>query len=226
MIVNDLSKYRGIAKPSNYMNQYDKKLPEKPIIGVDQTFERKKISCHYDIKRISELSESQKQRINQITNVAFDQGPVDYLSGFDNKSILSFAYDDQDIWGVAMSEIKTYDADPNYAYPSMIYLHSIAVHPEARGNGLCKGLVKKLKLYYHKEKPSVPLYLNVRTSKNNPNIGGIKCYRKHGFRVVPVPPIERSDGPNFFMVCDPKKKRKSKKRTQKKRSKKKRRSMK
>ena len=62
----------------------------------------------------------------------------------------------------------------------------------------------------------MPLYLNAATSKNNPNIGGIKCYRKHGFCVVPVPPIERSDGPNFFMVCDPKKKRKSKKRNTKK----------
>lgn len=227
MIENDISTHQKYPEKSNYMNQYDERLPdknlayekrpEKPILAVDQTFESKKLSCHYDIKRIGELSDSQKQRVNQITNIAFDQGDIDYVSNFDSQNILSLAYDDQDIWGIAMGEIKTYDADPNYAFPTLINIHSIAVHPEARGNGLCKGLVKKLKLYYHKEKPSSPLYLNVRISKNDPNIPGMKCYRKQGFRVVPVPPLDRSDGPNFFMVCEPKKKRKSKKRTKKKR---------
>ena len=105
---------------------------------MDSTFERK--NCrHYDIKRISEGKLILKRRLNHM-NVAFDQGAVDYLTSFDDQSIISYAYDSEALWGIAMSEIKTYDADPNHAYPTLIHLHSIAVHPEARGNGLCKGV--------------------------------------------------------------------------------------
>ena len=50
----------------------------------------------------------------------------------------------------------------------------------------------------------MPLLFKCQDLKKYPNIGGMKCYKKQGFRVVPVPPLERSDGPNFYMVCEPK----------------------
>jgi ribosomal protein S18 acetylase RimI-like enzyme len=194
------------------------KMPEKT------SYERKIVSCDYetmslqDIKKDSQLT----QQLTKICNISFDQGDMSYLDNFPAETILSIAFDKQDrtAWGLAIAELKTYDVDPKYVSPQQFHVHSIAVHPEARNNGLCKGLTKALVKHCRKQYSKAPIYLNVRVTASNPNIGGIKCYQRNGFRFAGVPPEKRSDGVNFYMVNESvrqKTRKKSRKQTRRKR---------
>ena len=204
--------------PENVPENMPETVPEKT------SYERKIVSCDYetmslqDVKKDSQLT----QQLTKICNISFDQGDISYLDNFSGETILSIAFDKQDrtAWGLAFAELKTYDVDPKYVSPQQFHVHSIAVHPEARNNGLCKGLTKVLVKHCRKQYSKAPVYLNVRVTASNPNIGGIKCYQRNGFRFAGVPPEKRSDGVNFYMVNEPvgrKTRKKSRKQTRKKR---------
>tara|TARA_B100000900_G_scaffold365777_1_gene341261 strand:- start:10 stop:663 length:654 start_codon:yes stop_codon:yes gene_type:complete len=197
-------------------------IPEK--MSEKTSYERKIVSCDYetmslqDIKKDSQLT----QQLTKICNISFDQGDMSYLDNFSAETILSIAFDKQDrtAWGLAFAELKTYEVDPKYVSPQQFHVHSIAVHPEARNNGLCKGLTKALVKHCRKQYSKAPIYLNVRVTASNPNIGGIKCYQRNGFRFAGVPPEKRSDGVNFYMVNESvrqKTHKKSRKQTRRKR---------
>ena len=99
--------------------------------------------------------------------------------------------------GLAFGEIKHFECDPASGIPEMVHLHSISVDPEFRGQGFCKGLVREMIRYCGSSRP---MYLNVRMSRETPNVNGVRCYEANGFKVVGVPPVMREDGPNFYMV--------------------------
>uniref|UniRef100_A0A6C0F665 N-acetyltransferase domain-containing protein n=1 Tax=viral metagenome TaxID=1070528 RepID=A0A6C0F665_9ZZZZ len=194
------------------------KIPDKI------SYERKIVSCVYETMTLQQVTSdlSLTQRLTKICNISFEQGDIPYLDNFSADTILSIAFDKQDrtAWGLAFAELKTYDVDPKYVSPQQYHVHSIAVHPEARNNGLCKGLTKALVKHCRKQYPKAPIYLNVRVTASNPNIGGIKCYQRNGFRFVGVPPEKRSDGVNYYMVNEPvrqKTRKKSRKQTRRKR---------
>ena len=167
-----------------------------------------KMSCSFETTLLSDAisDDAVKARLDEICNIAFKRGSGGYVENFSGSTRISVARntDDNQLYGVAFAEKKSYDdADPAYVSCSQYHVHSISVHPDARKQGLCKGLMKALIRYCKAADPKTPLYLNVRISKTDPNKGGIRCYERFGFKIVAVPPVMREDGPNFYMVLDP-----------------------
>jgi ribosomal protein S18 acetylase RimI-like enzyme len=197
---------------------------EIPATKGSSVVQPRKVSCRYHTVRLSQVCEESQRvtRINEICNTAFQREVgSSYIEQFSKDTLISLATDTSDstIWGVAFAEAKQSRSDPKYLPNEMFHIHSICVHPVAQKNGLCKGLVKSIVHQCSKQNPRASMYLNVRVTKGNPNIGGIKCYRKHGFRFVGVPPTDRDDGPNAYMVRDASSRRPTKKsrRTKRKR---------
>jgi ribosomal protein S18 acetylase RimI-like enzyme len=179
-----------------------------------------KMSCTFETQLLSDAisDDDVKARLNEICNIAFKRGSGGYVDTFPGSTRISVARNNHDnqLYGVAFAEKKSYDdADPAYVSCTQYHVHSISVHPDARKQGLCKGLMKALIKSCKTADPKTPLYLNVRISKTDPNKGGIKCYERFGFQIVAVPPVMRDDGPNFYMVLDPSAKKKSTKKTKK-----------
>ena len=98
-----------------------------------------------------------------------------------------------------------------------ILIHSLSVHPDHRGKGYCKVLINKIKQKYS----TTPLCLTVCTDNKNPNIPGIKCYQRCGFKLIDMCHVDNYDGINTYMTYHPKKKHSKKKHSKKKHSKKK-----
>ena len=83
----------------------------------------------------------------------------------------------------------------NNKYKTM-YLHSISVAEEFRGQGLCKKITDE----FIKKFGNHILYLTVRTEPGNENISGIKCYEKNGFIMLPQVYRDHYDGKNNAMI--------------------------
>ena len=153
-------------------------VQESQKVSEKVSYERKIVSCVYETMTLQQITRdpSLTQRLTKICNISFDQGDTPYLDNFSPETIVSIAFDKQDrtAWGLAFAELNTYDVDPKYVSPQQYHVHSIAVHPEARNNGLCKGLTKALVKHCRKQYLKAPIYLNVRVTASNPNIGGIK----------------------------------------------------
>ena len=77
-----------------------------------------------------------------------------------------------------------------------MYLHSISVSEEFRGQGLCKQITDE----FIKKFGNHILYLTVRTEPGNENISGIKCYEKNGFIMLPEVYRDHYDGKNNAMI--------------------------
>ena len=157
---------------------------------------------------LNTLSQTDKQAISKVCNVAFNQ-PVerDYVSMVQKpQTTVSVLRERGVIGGVAFLDHESSNVDPQYSAPSFSHVHSIAISPEFQGRGLCKDLVKPLV----KQFGDKPMYLNVRTTLGNPNVSAIKCYRRNGFEIVPTVNAERPDGPNSLMVRDGSRKKRSK----------------
>ena len=93
-----------------------------------------------------------------------------------------------------------------------MYIHSISVSAEFRGQGLCKKLTGE----FIKKFGNHILYLTVRTEPGSENISGIKCYEKSGFIMLSEVYRDHYDGKNNAMIRLPKNKNKKKnKRTRK-----------
>jgi len=78
-----------------------------------------------------------------------------------------------------------------------MYLHSISVSEEFRGQGLCKQITDEFIKKFGKDHI---LYLTVRTESGNENISGIKCYEKNGFIMLPQVYRDHYDGKNNAMI--------------------------
>ena len=136
------------------------------------------------ICRLNELSYEEKQQVNQIINLGFNH-PIeqDNLS-FMSDNLICLISVEHKIVGISMIEEKT----KNVMKPlssEYLYLHTICIDPQFRGNGLCYYLVKnlvtaKIKIgnrLKHLGK-NMNMYLHVCTSADKPNIPAIKCYQK------------------------------------------------
>ena len=78
-----------------------------------------------------------------------------------------------------------------------MYLHSISVSEEFRGQGLCKQITDEFVKKFGKNHI---LYLTVRTEPGNENISGIKCYEKNGFIILPQVYRDHYDCKNNAMI--------------------------
>ena len=85
--------------------------------------------------------------------------------------------------------------DNQSKYKTM-YLHSISVAEEFRGQGLCKKITDE----FIKKFGNHILYLTVRTESGNENVSGIKCYEKNGFIMLPEVYRDHYDGKNNAMI--------------------------
>ena len=94
-----------------------------------------------------------------------------------------------------------------------MYIHSISVSAEFRGQGLCQKLTGE----FIKKFGNHILYLTVRTEPGRENISGIKCYEKSGFIMLSEVYRDHYDGKNNAMIRLPnnKKKKNKNKRTRK-----------
>jgi len=86
--------------------------------------------------------------------------------------------------------------DVHSKYKTM-YLHSISVSEEFRGQGLCKKITNE---FIKKFGNDHILYLTVRTQEGKVNISGIKCYEKNGFILLPEVYRDHYDGKNTAMI--------------------------
>ena len=84
----------------------------------------------------------------------------------------------------------------NNKYKTM-YLHSISVAEEFRGQGLCKKITDE---FIKKFGKNHILYLTVRTESGDENMSGIKCYEKNGFIMLPEVYRDHYDGKNNAMI--------------------------
>ena len=92
-----------------------------------------------------------------------------------------------------------------------MYIHSISVSAEFRGQGLCQKLTGEFIKKFGKH----ILYLTVRTEPGRENISGIKCYEKSGFIMLSEVYRDHYDGKNNAMIRLPNNKKKKNKRTRK-----------
>ena len=217
---------RGIMDPPDVPDEKTevKDQPETPAKPDTKLEKPLKVSCTYKTVTLGHAkSEGHTKRLNDICNEAFKKAEGPYVENFPESTLVALATDkgDKTIWGLAFCELKEIDSDPTYFSQIQFHVHSISVDQRARQNGLCKGLVGSL-IHACKSKDSkAPMYLNVRVTKDKANIGGIKCYQKNGFQFVAVPPVDRDDGPNAFMVRNPSGFAKSLRKTRRKKDKKK-----
>ena len=172
---------------------------------------------------LEELSKEEKDRSNQVCNLGFPKGyDHDFIISMSNP-IVSILYHSNLIIGICFANIerKTVMKPLSSEY---LYLHTICIDPQFRGNGLCYHLVKNLltarisvgskvgSKVKHLGK-SMNMYLHVCTSADKPNIPAIKCYQKNGFNLIDMIHVDREDGPHTVMIRKkgPTKKTKTKK---------------
>lgn len=97
---------------------------------------------------------------------------------------------------IAASGFGKIDSQEGNKYKTM-YLHSISVAEEFRGQGLCKQITDE---FIKKFGKNHILYLTVRTETGNENVSGIKCYEKNGFIMLPQVYRDHYDGKNNAMI--------------------------
>ena len=98
---------------------------------------------------------------------------------------------------VAASGFGKIDDDQEGNKYKTMYLHSISVAEEFRGQGLCKQITDE---FIKKFGKNHILYLTVRTESGNENTSGIKCYEKNGFIMLPQVYRDHYDGKNNAMI--------------------------
>ena len=101
--------------------------------------------------------------------------------------------------------IDDQDIEKKGKYKTM-YIHSISVSDEFRGQGLCKQITDEFVKKFGKNHI---LYLTVRTEAGKENTSGIKCYEKNGFIMLPEVYRDHYDGKNNAMIRLPSKRNKS-----------------
>ena len=96
-----------------------------------------------------------------------------------------------------IEDLKYLSTDKEGNKYKTLYLHSISVAEEFRGQGLCKQITDEFVKKFGKNHI---LYLTVRTESGNENVSGIKCYEKNGFIMLPQVYRDHYDGKNNAMI--------------------------
>ena len=161
------------------------------------------------------ISDINRNIINQISNMSFPihDNKKDFVSLCKDDSCICILKEKGEVVSVGYLDM----IKKNVIHPltrNYILIHSLSVHPDHRGKGLCKVIIKKIQKKYSK----TPLCLTVCTDKQNPNIPGIKCYQRCGFKLIDMCHVDNYDGINTYMTYYPKKKHSSKKHSSKKKS--------
>lgn len=162
------------------------------------------------LQQLSELSTEDISRCNEIIHGAFSHSPEvstsNYMGGFSLDTLVSMVMKDNTIAGVALAEPRViHNVDTSLMSPIQICVHSIAIDPLYQGLHLCsylvECLVKGIKKTYKdvEQHGEYPVYLNVRVSDTNPNMGAVRCYENQGFRLLDIPLIQKQDGQNAYM---------------------------
>jgi len=185
---------------------------------------KSKIRTTKKICYLEDLTYEERDRCNQLCNLGFPKSyNHDHIKSMSNNTIISILYHNNLIIGICFVNIERKDV----MYPlssEYLYLHTICIDPQFRGNGLCYHLVNNLvtaKLRIgsklkHLGK-SMNMYLHVNTRADKPNIPAIKCYQKNGFNLIDMVHVDREDGPHTVMIRKkgPTKKTKKNKKTKK-----------
>ena len=156
----------------------------------------------FQILKKHNISDMNKQIINNISNLSFPihNNNKDFVSLCKDDSCICILKQAGEIVSVGyLDMIKKNVINP--LTKKYILIHSLSVHPDNRGKGLCKVLVKKIQKKY----PNTSLCLTVCTDKQNPNIPGIKCYERCGFKLIDMCHVDNYDGINTYMTYIPKK---------------------
>ena len=150
---------------------------------------------------------------NTIFNIAFEKNYPDYFQQVAKPdTYICYKYDMNKLNSFCIFDMKSANIDPKFAANQFIYIHSVSVHPDFRGQGLCYQMIKFIiQKYKH-----LPMYLHVRTTMGNPNTHAIKCYQKNNFQLIDCIFSDREDGPNSVMIRYPQKYHKTKKYSKKK----------
>ena len=188
---------------------------------------KSKLRTQNKVCYLNDLTNQEKVRCNQICNLGFPKGSNhDFILTMNNPIVSILMVQQTHIIGVCFVNIET----KNVMKPlskEYLYLHTICIDPEFRGNGLCYHLVRNLLTSKIRIGSSIKhlgkdmnMYLHVCTNNDKPNIPAIKCYQKNGFKLVDMVHVEREEGTNTVMT---RQKGLNKKSKRKKNSKKKRR---
>jgi len=168
----------------------------------------------------TDVDEINKKIINDISNLSFPihDNRKDFVSLCKDDSCICLLKKNTEIVSVGYLDFLTKDVIHPLS-TRYISIHSLSVHPNHRGKGYCKVMINKIKHKYNR----TPLCLTVCTDKKNPNIPGIKCYQRCGFKLIDMCHIDNYDGINTYMTYHPhhKKKKSRKKKTRKKKTRKK-----
>jgi len=165
-----------------------------------------KIRTTKKICYLEDLTTEETNRCNQICNLGFSKGGHrDFMISMSNP-IVSILYHSNLIIGVCFANIERKSVMKPLS-SEYLYLHTICIDPQFRGNGLCYNLVQNLltaKLSIgskvkHLGK-SMNMYLHVCTNSDKPNIPAIKCYQRNGFNLIDMMNSEREDGTNTIMI--------------------------
>jgi len=171
------------------------------------------------------LAEEDKEDINVLIHLGFHKDEEytgkNYVFGDDNKYIVVLM-DGQKIIACAFVTHHKVDVIDNLP-DSFMEINNLAIHPDYRGKGLCKELMKQTLSHVIEGRSvrSFHIRLNVFTDRKEPNIPGIKCYKKMGFKFVPTSIERRQEGVYTDMVYVPKQSKKTKKKKKKKQTRKK-----
>jgi len=161
----------------------------------------------------TDIDEINRKIINDISNLSFPihNNHKDFVSLCKDDSCICLLKKNTEIVSVGYLDFLTKDVIHPLS-TRYISIHSLSVHPNHRGKGYCKVMINKIKHKYNR----TPLCLTVCTAKKNPNIPGIKCYQRCGFKLIDMCHIDNYDGVNTYMTYHPhQKKTKRTKKTKK-----------
>lgn len=184
---------------------------------------KSKVKTQKKICYLSELTPEEIKRSNYICNLGYNKdSEIDFiLSLISINPIVSLLYFQNNIIGICFADVNRKKVMKPLS-KLFLYIHTLTVHPEFRGNGLCFDLVKNLinakitidgKLYHIGK--SLNMLLHVRSNEENPNIAAIKCYKKHGFKLLDMIYETRTDGEINSAMIRLKNSKKSKKKKSK-----------
>ena len=174
------------------------------------------------------VTKEQTDDINYLIHMGFHENePYKHQSYFQPEENVYIITLNDNHKTIAIAFIKKHTVDTYDKLPREYFkIYNLSIHPNYRGYGLCGQLMKHILQTKIDELPLQKHYLtlNVFTSKHNPNVSAIKCYKKHKFQFIPTVIEMRSEGPYTEMMREPnsrktktKRSKKKKKQTKKKR---------
>ena len=173
---------------------------------------------NHRVCKVFELTEFEKEKVNEIINLAFATDLSQDRLSFGTELLVSLVSVDGVIVGTALAD-EMHENTMEPLSNHFLHIYSLGVHPDHRGKGYCSYIVDAFVQKYGKERS---MYLNVNTSKENHNSKAIHCYQKNGFRLVDCLYKHQDGDPHSYMVRikgKPKKPKKHRKKTKRRKNK-------